>query len=100
MPIQVRKETYNFSPDDGRNVQCIDRIIRQVPIAALWLRGTSTDQLSNAQFRKFRQAKNRLHTNALVMVLRIMAGRRRFIIMFMILIAYFMAKTMHHGVKV
>ncbi len=98
MPIQVRKETYNFSPDDGRNVQCIDRIIRQVPVAALWLRGTSAVHLGNAQFRKFRQAKKRLHTNTLVMVLRIMAGKRRFIIMFMILIAHFVAKAMHHGV--
>ena len=38
--MRVRYSAYDFSPNDGGHIQNVDWIIRQVPVATLWLRGT------------------------------------------------------------
>jgi hypothetical protein len=103
MPMPVRKEAYDFSPNDGRHIQCIDRIIRQRPIATLWLRGVCAQDLSDVYFRKLRQAKNGLYTGTLMMVmLRVMAGSGSIVLMFMmmIMLAHLVTDVMHHGMQI
>lgn len=103
MPMPVRKETYDFSPNDGRHIQCIDRIIRQLPIATLWLRGLCAQDLGDAYFRKLRQARNGLCTGTLMMVmLRIMAGSGSVVLVFMLMsmLADHVTDVMHHGMQI
>jgi hypothetical protein len=99
--MPVRKESYDISPNDGRHVQCIDRIIRQLPIATLWLRGKSAQDLSDVYFRKLRQAKNGLRTCTLMMVmLRVMARRGGIVLVIMIVLAHHVTDLMHHGMQI
>ena len=103
--MPVRKEAYDFSPNDGRHIQCIDRIIRQLPIATLWLREMSAQDLSDVDFRKLRQARNGLCTGTLMMVmLRVMAGSGSVVLVFMLMLmsmlAHHVTDVMHHGMQI
>jgi hypothetical protein len=55
----------------------------------------------NAYLRKLRQAKDRLHTGALVVVmLRVMAGCGGIVIMFMIVLADLVTDVMHDRMQI